>query len=194
MPRSPSAPRLLDAAEALLVEGAGDLEMRAVGRRAGLSEGLAYHHYRNKAGLVSAVVARFFDRYEAVLNRHRDRDRPWAERERERLEELVDFLYGEPLARVVFGNLARLPESAAAEGERRRALVLRAAHNIRSGQAQGALPGTLDAELAGAAIIGAVNEVVGWSFAQTTPPPKQAVVEALWRTIAGAVGLELQED
>lgn len=190
MPRPSSAPKLLDAAELCLLEGQGDFEMRDVSARANVSEGLTYHHFRNKAGLVTAVVERFFDRYDAVLNAHKDRSVPWAVRERERLDELVDFLYAEPLARVVFGALSRLPESAAAEIVRRQALVAKAAHNVRSGQEQGAIPESVDAEVAGASIIGAVNAVVGYGFAGESLPDRARVKAELWRVVAAIAGLD----
>ena len=189
MPRPSSAPKLLDAAELCLVEGTGDFEMRDVSTRAGASEGLAYHYFRNKAGLVTAVVARFFDRYDAVMNRHRDRNIPWAERERERLEDLIAFLYADPVAPLVFGSMSRLPETAAAEAQRRQDIVSRAAHNIRSGIEQGTIDPNIDSDIAGAAIIGAVNEVVTHSLRQSPPPTEARLADELWRIIAAIVGI-----
>ena len=55
-----TAEKLLEAAEAELIASDGQMEMAAVARRAGVSVGLAYHHFGSKAGLVAAVVDAFY--------------------------------------------------------------------------------------------------------------------------------------
>lgn len=57
---------LIDAAQRELILGQGQLEMLAVARRAGVSAGLAYHHFGSKAGLIAAVVEAFYDQLEAA--------------------------------------------------------------------------------------------------------------------------------
>ena len=56
-----SSEKLLQAAEDELIADNGQMEMSAVAQRAGLSVGLAYHHFGSKAGLVAAVVDRFYE-------------------------------------------------------------------------------------------------------------------------------------
>ena len=58
--------RILECAATLLAEGEGKLEMAWVARAAGVSSGLAYHHFGSKEGLLVAVVNDFYDRLEAA--------------------------------------------------------------------------------------------------------------------------------
>ena len=60
--------RLLAAAVEVLLEGDGDFEMGQLAARAGVSNGLAYHYFGSKAGVLSAVIDDFYDRYSAVAN------------------------------------------------------------------------------------------------------------------------------
>ena len=190
MAKASTTQRLLQAAESALIDGAGDLEMRDVARRAGLSEGLAYHYFGNKAGLVTAVLTAFFERYSDVLNQHRDRDIPWAERERDRVDALAAFLLTDPFAPLALTGLSRLPETATAEVALRRDLVARATENIQSGQAQGAIPAGLDPVLSAAAVLGAVNAAAAQAL-ETTPVPSTAQLAAgLWRIVAAIVELD----
>ena len=60
IPKIGSDVRLVRAAEAELIESNGQMEMLAVAKRAGVSVGLAYHHFGSKAGLLAAVVDHFY--------------------------------------------------------------------------------------------------------------------------------------
>ncbi len=85
--RDPTATRLriLEAAKTSLVAGDGSFEMSWVAKAAGVSQGLAYHHFGSKEGLLSAVVEDFYDRVEAsVLMARYDDYEDWALRERDR--------------------------------------------------------------------------------------------------------------
>lgn len=94
MSRPPdSREAILAAARSALEAGGGQIEMNDVARRACVSVGLAYHYFGSKAGLVSALVTDFYDRYDAVVNRHYDDTGGWAARERMRLAEAVRFLF-----------------------------------------------------------------------------------------------------
>lgn len=55
-------PALLDAAEELLVEGGVEaLSWREIARRAGVSPGAPYHHFADKAALLTALSQRHLD-------------------------------------------------------------------------------------------------------------------------------------
>ena len=96
--------------------------MQAVARRAGLSTGLAYHHFGSKGGLVAAVLEDFYDR----LDDHamgRRLEGAWHERERERVRLATAFYLKDPLSRVLLGRLHRAPEVVAVEEDRFRRQV-----------------------------------------------------------------------
>ena len=89
---------IMEAARNLLAQGGGDLEMAWVAREAGVSQGLAYHHFGSKEGLLSAVVDDFYDRVEAsVLMARLDEIEGWEPREHERVRRYIEFLLGDPL-------------------------------------------------------------------------------------------------
>ena len=56
MARIGSDVRLINAAEAELIENNGHIEIQGVAKRVGLSVGIAYHHFGSKTGLIAAVV------------------------------------------------------------------------------------------------------------------------------------------
>ncbi|MGB3455137.1 MAG: TetR/AcrR family transcriptional regulator [Litorimonas sp.] len=187
MPKASAAPAILTAARACLLEGEGAFEMRQVTERAGVSEGLVYHYFKSKAGLMAALVTDFYDRYSAVANRHVDRDVPWLEREEARLRDVVRFLYEDPMARLVMGGMDRLPQAARAEMHHRRDIAERSVRNVESGQQQGVIPAHVDPAIAGPATIGAMNQVVMHALSQDPPPDQNTVATELWRIIRAIV-------
>lgn len=67
---------LLEAAHALIREhGSADLSLREVARRAQVSHGAPAHHFRNKAGLLTAFAAQGFERLAAAIA-EREAQRP----------------------------------------------------------------------------------------------------------------------
>jgi AcrR family transcriptional regulator len=56
------------AAEAIEEDGIGALSLRAVARRAGVSHGAPAHHFRDKAGLLTALATEAMDRFRATLS------------------------------------------------------------------------------------------------------------------------------
>jgi AcrR family transcriptional regulator len=57
------------AAEAIEEDGGiGALSLRAVARRAGVSHGAPAHHFRDKAGLLTALATQAMDRFRATLS------------------------------------------------------------------------------------------------------------------------------
>lgn len=182
--------RLIGAAGDALLEGGGDFEMSQLARRAGVSDGLPYHYFGSKAGALSAVIDDFYDRYYAVVNQDLDRGAPWAEREHQRLRSWVAFLYEEPLARIVLGQMGRSAQVAGLEATRQDQLIGLARRNIEAGQRSGEIPETIDAGIAAAAIIGAIRQAASQAFAEAKRPDAGRVTAQLWALIAGALGLD----
>ncbi len=181
--------RLVAAASEALLAGGGDFEMSQVARIASVSEGLPYHYFGSKAGALSAVIDDFYDRYYAVVNQPLDGSRPWPEREFERLQRWLGFLYGEPLAPIVLGRMGRTVQVAGLESTRQEQLIGLARRNIELGQKAGDIPETIDAGIAAAAIIGAIRQAASQAFEQPKPPAPSVLTAQLWGLIAGALGL-----
>lgn len=181
--------RLIAAAGDALIEGQGDFEMSQLARRAGVSDGLPYHYFGSKTGALSAVIDDFYDRYYAVVNQEFDADAPWPEREFQRLQAWIDFLYCEPLAAIVLGNMGRTVQVAGVETLRQDQLIGLARRNIERGQSDGEISHSIDAGIAAAAIIGAIRHAASQAFAEAKRPSPQLVTDQLWALISGALGL-----
>ncbi len=190
MPRASAAPTILKAAQACLIEGGGAFEMRDVTDRAGVSEGLVYHYFKSKAGLLRAIVDDFYARYAAVVNRETDGAEPWLTREEARMRDAVQFLYDDPMARIILGGMNRLPEAAQAEMAQRRDIAERSIRNVRSGMKQGVIPANIDPSVAGPASIGAMNQVVMHALAQDPVPDQAQIADELWRIIKAIMGIK----
>ncbi|MFI5316974.1 MAG: TetR/AcrR family transcriptional regulator [Myxococcota bacterium] len=198
LPAAPSTPkgratrqRLLDVARRLAVATRGGVELAKVADAAGVVPSLVNRYFGSKAGLVSALVDDFFDRFHAeVLDADLDAEGEWARHERIRLERGVRFHYAEPFAAVVYGPLGRDPEVARKESARIAFVVERAARSIRRAQRRGELPVGIDPGLAGAAMFGAMRLVMVEALARSPRPPPERVVEALWRQVAASVGID----
>ncbi len=185
--------RLVAAAADALLEGEGEFEMSQVARRARVSDGLPYHYFGSKAGALSAVIDAFYDRYYAVVNQPLDGSRPWPEREFERLQSWLGFLYGERLAPIVLGRMGRTVQVAGLESARQDQLIELARRNIELGQRAGDISETIDAGIAAAAIIGAIRQAASQAFQAPEPPALAVLTAQLWGLIAGALGLPTRE-
>jgi AcrR family transcriptional regulator len=183
--------RLLAAARELAIASGGHFELAEVAEAAGVVPSLVHRYFGSKAGLVTALVDDFFDRFAAeVLDLALDDRGDWAHHERLRLEAGVRFHLREPFAAVVYGALAREPEVAQREARRTAAIVDRAARSIRKGQKGGELPVGVDPGLAGAAMFGAMRLVMVEALSRSRRPAADAVIEALWRQVAAAVQID----
>jgi AcrR family transcriptional regulator len=192
LPQTPrgaaSRTRLLHAAAAELIDRDGTLEVMSVAARARLSVGLIYRWFDSKSGLVAAVVEDFYDRLDAtVFDPNPAPGASWAERERKRTELAVAFHYDDPLAHVVLSRLAREPRVASIEADRVDRHVAAATRNLERGQERGEIPRDLDPELVGAMVLGGIREVLRHALAREPPPPRDAVIDELWRFIVAAV-------
>lgn len=191
VPATPSTRRrLLDAAAAELVESGGGMEIAAVARRARASVGLSYHYFGSKAGLLAAVVEDFYDRYDAaVIDANPLPGAAWAERERTRVERLVDFMLAEPLAPLVLSRLSAEPEVAAVEARRLARHLSLGADNIAGAQAKGQLPPGPDPRLRIGMIMGGLRQAIGQALAGPERWTREALVAELWSFVAMAAGL-----
>jgi len=181
--------RIVAAALRELVDGDGDFEIGDVARRARVSVGLAYHYFGSKAGLISSLIEDFHDRHEAVVNQHFDSSLPWPVREKARLKASIDFLYADPVAPVVMGKLSSSAAVIAIDTGRRSAVVEMAARNIAQGQRNGFIATAIDPIVAGAAIVGGVNQAVGQAISARKRPDPDHLAEQLWGFIAGGLSL-----
>ena len=181
--------RIVAAALRELVDGDGDFEMGDVARRARVSVGLAYHYFGSKAGLISALIKDFHDRHEAVVNQHFDSSLPWPVREKARLKASIDFLYADPVAPVVMGKLSSSAAVIAVDTGRRSAVAEMAARNIAQGQRNGFIAAAIDPGVAGAAIVGGVNQAVAQAISARERPDPGHLAEQLWGFIAGGLSL-----
>lgn len=182
--------RILAAAAAAMLAGDGDFEIAGMARQAGISTGLSYHYFGSKAGLIAAVVEDFYDRFEAAVMEANPRPGTgWGERERLRLERMIDFHYGDPLAPVVLNRLSRSPDVAAIEAARIARHIGMAAHNVELAQARGEIPSGLDANLLGASILGGLRQAIGQALALPQRPPQAWLADQLWQFVAGAAQL-----
>lgn len=182
---------LIQAAGEALVAGQGNFELQEVARRAGVSVGLPYHRFGSKAGLIAAVVDRFYDEIERVITLSDVREQDWAWREQIRLSRLVAFLYRTPLADVIISTLAREPEVAVVEGQRWSQLITITASNIQKGQKRGQLPADFNADILAALICGGVRHAAGLALQQKPRPKEAQLVRQIWSFVS--TGLQLDE-
>jgi AcrR family transcriptional regulator len=179
--------RLIEAATQELAS-TGSFEVAAVARRAGVSDGLPYRYFGTRTGLLLAVVDAFYQRfYDAIALRSYDAP-TWAERERQRITDWVDFLYREPVAPVILAGLGE-GELATARGRWLQEMSKVGARNMAQGQRDGEIPADRDPEYLAAATLGGTNAVVAVCLTRDPRPPAAAVIEQLWSFVSGAVAL-----
>jgi AcrR family transcriptional regulator len=182
---------LLACARNIAIANDGHVEIAWVAEAAGVVPSLVNRYFGSRAGLISALLDDFFNRLAAeVLDLNLDDQGTWAQHERIRLEKGVRFHYGDPSAVVVYTRLSREPEVAEVENRHIDTVIKHAAANIRRGQKRGQLPSSVDPELAGAAMFGAMQRVMVAALGRTPRPRPDRVIEILWRQIAAAVEIE----
>lgn len=182
--------RLVQAAEAELISGHGHLEMQAVARRAGVSVGLAYHHFGSKAGLVAAVVEAFYARLdEEVFGAPSWLAASWAEREKGRIAAYIDFHYQHPFAPLVIGPLSRSPEVLDVElGFTNRTLAA-GARMLEAAQHSGEVPADIDPELTIALMSGGIRQALLGALSRESRPDPADLASAIWAFMAAALRL-----
>jgi len=175
--------RIVAAAMKELIDGDGDFEIADVARRADVSVGLAYHYFGSKAGLIAVLITDFHHRHEAVVNHSVDKSLPWPIREKARLKASVDFLYTDPATHLIMGKLNSSAEVIAIDTGRRARTIELAARNIADGQQQGHISRQIDPGVAGAAIVGGVNQAVAHALSSRKRPSSGQLTERLWTFI-----------
>ena len=183
--------RILDSAARLLAEGEGALEMAWVAKAAGVSSGLAYHHFGSKEGLLVAVVNDFYDRVEAAsLMARLEQATDWEARERERVRLYIEFLLSDPLGVVVLSRLAHAPGVAAVEAERWDRLVSVGARNIADGQQRQVVGAAQDPELLAAMVLGAARAAVARLLPRKRQINAARLARDIWQFQRRGLGLE----
>jgi AcrR family transcriptional regulator len=183
--------RLITCARDIAIANDGHLEIAWVADAAGVVPSLVNRYFGSRAGLISALLDDFFDRLRVeVLDVDLDELGTWAQHERIRLEKGVAFHYNDPAAVVIYTRLSREPKVAWTENRHIDRVVKHAAANIRRGQKRGELPSSIDAELAGAAMFGAMQRVMVTALGRTPRPRPDRIIEVLWRQIAAAVDID----
>lgn len=183
-----SREKLLDAARGALIEGQGQAEISEIAARAGLSTGLAYHHFGSKDGLVAAVVEEFYARYGQIANT-RFRGETWPDREIQRVSAITRFLLEEPFTATLYGPLGRSSAVVNAEAACMADLIERGALNIAQGQADGDLPRQTDPRLAAGFVLGGMRQSVSTAFLSGAAIDPDALATAIWTLIAQSLGL-----
>lgn len=180
----------MNAAQDELIQQHGQLEMQAVASRAKVSVGLAYHHFGSKAGLIAAVVERFYNRLEeAAFSPTKLASPDWAGREMERLAGYIAFHYEHPFAPLVVGALSRAAEVLDVEQAFTKRQLAAGAYNIRSGQRAGVIPGDLDPRLTIALMIGGIRQALIGALTAGQRPDPGALTAKIWFFVAGALRL-----
>ena len=182
--------RIMEAARQALLEGSGDFELSDLARRAGTSVGLPYHRFGSKSGLIGSIVADFYDGIGRAVDLADFAPLDWAQRERERLRRLVDYLYGDPLSGLIISTLARDPEVAALEAARWSAMLEASGRNLAKAQRRGQIAADLDPALTAALINGAIRHAIGFGLARRARRTRQAMVEDIWNFVSRALRLE----
>ena len=186
----PSSEKLLQAAEDELIASNGQMEMSAVAQRAGLSVGLAYHHFGSKAGLIAAVVDRFYEPLRAIsLGTAIPLELAWEAREQARTEAMVDYYFDHPLAPLIAGRLAREPEVLDIERTHLEALLALGAKNIRQGQKQGVVDATLQPAVTVSLLMGGLRLALDQAVLAETRPPRPETKQQIWQFIRHALRL-----
>jgi len=179
--------RIVAAAMQELIAGDGDFEIADVARRADVSVGLAYHYFGSKAGLIAVLITDFHDRHEAVVDHCVDKSLPWSIREKIRLKVSIDFLYADPATRLMVGKLKSSAEAVAIDTGRRARSIELAARNVAEGQRRGYISKKIDPTVAGAAIIGGINQAVAQALSSPKRPNADQLTERLWTFITGGL-------
>lgn len=182
--------KLLLAARKLAIENNGHVELAHVAQEANVVAGVVHRYFGSKSGLLVALVDEYYDRFHRdVMNLFLNDLGEWAVHERHRLKLGIQFHYEEPLSAVLHSCFVRDPAVALRESERIDNVIALSAKGIKRAQQRGELPDGINTELAGAAMLGAVQLVLTKALNRTKRPNPEELEEILWRQIKAAVGL-----
>lgn len=187
--RQTASARLMSAAIVELCRGQGDFEMSAVARTAGVSVGLAYHHFGSKAGLIAAAVDQFYEDLDRQVMMNSLAIPCWTLRERERTRRSVEFHYRHPLAPIILRRLRREPEVVEIEQARIAAQEAEGARNIQSGQKQGLIAQDLDPAAVAVFVLAGARALLAQALEQDqeSRPSIEHLTDTIWRLVERAV-------
>lgn len=182
--------RLIEAAEAELIRGEGQLEMQAVAKRAQASVGLAYHHFGSKAGLIAATVETFYGRLDATaFSGSRPPWKTWVEREKGRIAETVRFHYADPFAFLAMGVLSRSPEVRDVETVFINRQLASGALMIEAAQRDKIIAIDIDPHLIIALMMGGIRQVLIGALMREHRPDPETLTDEIWAFMTGALRL-----
>ncbi|OLP00067.1 TetR family transcriptional regulator [Mycolicibacterium porcinum] len=181
--------QLIDAARAELVDGNGAFELSGLTRRTGLSTGALYHHFGSKSGLLAAIYDGFYDGLRHAIGDGHLPHGDWATRERDRTHRFVSYHLADPLAPILLNRTAGDPQLTELEAAYIHDLIDNAAKNIRHGQQTGELPTDLDADSAGAYVIGGLRHGIAQQLRAAPTPSADEATRTLWRFTAAVLGI-----
>lgn len=182
--------RIRKAAEDLLIKRDGLLDIAELAERAEVASSLLYRYYPSKSALLAAIVEDFYDRYDQTVFRvPNDPTVGYAAAIRRRLGKMVQFHYTEPLAATVLCRLANTSDVALVEMKRIEKHIDAAAAQVREGQRRGELPGEIDAEIAGAVVIGGTHQALARVLTRAERPSPEWLTQELWRAFGPVLHL-----
>ena len=183
--------KLLQVARKLAIQENGHIELAQVAREADVVAGVVHRYFGSKSGLIVAMVDEYYDRFHReVMSLYLNDTGDWAVHERLRLKLGVKFHYEEPLSAVLHSRFARDPVVAVKEAERVDDVIALTARGIRRAQRRGELSRSIDPELAGAAMFGAMQLVLARVLSRPRRMAPKTLEALLWRQVAASVGLE----
>ena len=187
--RAATREQILQAARSELVEGGGDLELARVAKRAGVSDGLTYYHFGNKAGLIQALVQDFYAAMDSRVTAVPFAGTTWAERERSRVFAMVELFYLDPVALLVATRLRTEPSLVAEEAERTTRLYELGARNVAQAQRNGEINAAYNPLLLVSMILAGVTEGVRVALSTSPVIPLKDAQNEIWSFVARAAGV-----
>lgn len=175
--------QLLEVAAKELIENEGALEMVTLAQKAGLSEGLAYHYFGNRAGVIAAVVDAFFDRFEEQVIDIRFDGYTWQDREKQRVAAMISFYFSDPLTPIIFSRLGNDAEVAAVEARRAQRQIALAEKNLREAQKAGDVSKDREPRLMGAMMLGAIRWGVMAYWQSADASHQDVLFSEIWAAI-----------
>lgn len=183
--------RLVRAAQEELIANGGHMEMLAVAKRAGVSVGLAYHHFGSKTGLRVAVVDAFYAPLREILFGNPGAiEQDWATREKARAAAFIDHFYDHPFAPLIAGRLGREPEVCDIETAHMDALLEEGARNLAQGQRQGVVSREIVPELVIGLLMGGLRQAIDSAILAKTRPDRTLLLEQVWTFFSLGMGLQ----
>ncbi|ABG42271.1 transcriptional regulator, TetR family [Paraglaciecola sp. T6c] len=182
--------RLLEAARVEIVIGNGDLDVANVAKRAGVSDGLTYYHFGNKAGLINAIVNEFYHDFDdKVAGVPFDGD-TWKEREKARVHAMVSLFYDDPVAMIAATRLRTDPAFTKEEWQRNDRLEQLGARNIADAQRKGEIDETYNPLMLASMLLSGVMSGVRIALTTKPPLPVATAQQSVWGFVERAAGIK----